>query len=231
MFTISEIYLVKCPCCGYDTLNERDRYETCFLCHWEDDGQDDPNADQVWGGSNQDFSLTEARENFKTIYSAFWRDSYTNYIETHSDEIKLKKKIMDVFDKIKWADGEGEILCLKSELNSLKEQLHKMRMRMDERELRTRLLLSAQGALLGSIPCSLRKVTVGWKGTVIMMRCIFDGEISDNDRELLNVAATEILADFHSPYTISFECIRVDAPKETSQYFLKNWVYVRYEKK
>jgi len=220
--------LVECPCCGYDTLYG-DRYETCFLCHWEDDGQDDPYADEVWGVSNQDYSLTEARENFKTIYSAFWRSSYLNYVETHSDEIKLKKKIIYVFDKIKWADSEGEILCLKSELNTLKERLHKMHVRIDEREIRTNLLLSAQHALLDSIPCSLRGVTVGWKGTVIMMRCIFDGDISDDARELLSIAATEILADFPSPYTISFECIRVDAPKDTSQYFLKNWVYSRYE--
>ncbi|MFD2115605.1 CPCC family cysteine-rich protein [Paenibacillus yanchengensis] len=59
----------NCPCCGYPTLEERRNWEICSLCNWEDDGQDDPHADQVWGGPNQDYSLTEARETSKDITS------------------------------------------------------------------------------------------------------------------------------------------------------------------
>jgi hypothetical protein len=36
----------------------------CHLCAWEDDGQDDAEADEVWCGPNGDYSLTEARLNF-----------------------------------------------------------------------------------------------------------------------------------------------------------------------
>lgn len=36
----------------------------CHVCFWEDDGQDDPSADEVWGGPNGDLSLTQARANF-----------------------------------------------------------------------------------------------------------------------------------------------------------------------
>src|SRR5262245_34825945 len=54
-----------CPCCGYRTLDQRGSYEICELCNWEDDGQDDPHADEIWGGPNGSYSLTEARENFK----------------------------------------------------------------------------------------------------------------------------------------------------------------------
>ncbi len=53
-----------CPCCGYLTLDRRADYEICELCNWEDDGQDDESADEVWGGPNSDYSLTEARANF-----------------------------------------------------------------------------------------------------------------------------------------------------------------------
>jgi hypothetical protein len=60
----------ECPCCRYPTLRERAGYEICFLCGWEDDGQDDPFADQVRGGPNYHLSLTKARENFRT-----YRDS------------------------------------------------------------------------------------------------------------------------------------------------------------
>ena len=35
------------------------------MCNWEDDGQDDPNADEVWGGPNSVYSLSKARSNFE----------------------------------------------------------------------------------------------------------------------------------------------------------------------
>lgn len=47
----------KCPCCGFPTLEELRGYEICELCDWEDDGQDDPYANQVLGGPNGDYSL------------------------------------------------------------------------------------------------------------------------------------------------------------------------------
>jgi hypothetical protein len=56
---------LNCPCCGYPTLSERNAYEICELCNWEDDGQDDESAEEVWGGPNSDYSLAEARQNFK----------------------------------------------------------------------------------------------------------------------------------------------------------------------
>ncbi len=60
----SEKNLVPCPCCGYRTLVERGTWDTCAVCWWEDDGQDDEHADHVWGGPNGDVSLTEGRINF-----------------------------------------------------------------------------------------------------------------------------------------------------------------------
>lgn len=55
----------RCPCCGYPTLGSRSGYEVCRLCSWEDDGQNDPHADEIWGGPNHGYSLTQARENFR----------------------------------------------------------------------------------------------------------------------------------------------------------------------
>jgi hypothetical protein len=56
-----------CPCCHFVTLTERGGYEICPVCHWEDDGQDDHDADEVRGGPNYSLSLTEARANFLHI--------------------------------------------------------------------------------------------------------------------------------------------------------------------
>ncbi len=55
--------LAVCPCCGYPTLTARGDYDTCPICYWEDDGQDDVDADVVRGGPNADYSLAEARCN------------------------------------------------------------------------------------------------------------------------------------------------------------------------
>jgi len=57
--------LFSCPCCGYPTLAGRGTDEICELCWWEDDGQDDDQADEVWGGPNGGYSLNDARENFQ----------------------------------------------------------------------------------------------------------------------------------------------------------------------
>jgi hypothetical protein len=56
---------VPCPCCGYPTLAKGADNDICELCNWEDDGQGEEEAAEVWGGPNSDYSLTEARENFK----------------------------------------------------------------------------------------------------------------------------------------------------------------------
>jgi len=58
--------LFVCPCCGYATLGEVSNYEICEICFWEDDGQDDPEASESWGGPNY-ISLEEGRANFLNL--------------------------------------------------------------------------------------------------------------------------------------------------------------------
>src|SRR5262245_21961431 len=58
---------LRCPVCGCKTLGERGGYEICPVCFWEDDGQDDQSADEVWGGPNGSLSLTEARVNYRAF--------------------------------------------------------------------------------------------------------------------------------------------------------------------
>ena len=56
-----DLELFTCPSCGYPTLEERSTYDVCDICNWEDDGQDDPQADEIWGGANYKLSLTDSR--------------------------------------------------------------------------------------------------------------------------------------------------------------------------
>ena len=100
-----------CPCCGYPTLSERGGYEICRLCDWEDDGQDDPDADKVYGGPNKGYSLTAARENFRKhlIMYAVNDNRYEGPVDSEKEK-EAKKAIMAAFDemwhakKIKSAD-------------------------------------------------------------------------------------------------------------------------------
>lgn len=55
-----------CPCCGYATLEKPIDSEICDICYWEDDGQDDPKANEIWNGPNL-ISLAEGRINFLTV--------------------------------------------------------------------------------------------------------------------------------------------------------------------
>ncbi|GMK41953.1 hypothetical protein PCCS19_50120 [Paenibacillus sp. CCS19] len=95
----------NCPCCGYPTLEERRGWEICCLCDWEDDGQDDPHADEVWGGPNADYSLMEARNNFKKNYTMY-RDK-RNILRQSEKEILTKKALIIEFDKLKTISNDS----------------------------------------------------------------------------------------------------------------------------
>lgn len=65
---------VPCPCCGYLTKDEPWDFEICPVCFWQDDGQNDTNADESWGGANGSLSLAAARESFRRIGASSTRD-------------------------------------------------------------------------------------------------------------------------------------------------------------
>lgn len=86
-----------CPCCGYPTLDGRGDYSICHLCFWEDDGQDDPEADEIWGGPNGVWSLTDARNNFdKNLTSAMPHGEGRNT----PLQYKLKQHAVSIFDSM-----------------------------------------------------------------------------------------------------------------------------------
>ena len=74
-----------CPCCGFATLDSVDEYEICKICFWEDDGQDDPQENESWGGPNK-LSLAEARVNFINAGSSDTKDLPHVRAPSSSDE-------------------------------------------------------------------------------------------------------------------------------------------------
>ena len=114
---------VKCPCCGYPTLPERANYEICELCNWEDDGQDDEDADEVMGGPNSDYSLTEARENFRR-YMVMYAPGRDQRLTGEDSELQRQAKIalVGLFDRHVSA-SESERVVLEAEIFGLERQL------------------------------------------------------------------------------------------------------------
>lgn len=102
-----------CPCCGYPTLGERSRDEICILCNWQDDGQDDPHADEVWGGPNKLYSLAEARRNFHVHLSKHSPDRKDPRIGGSDSPIvqQAKRSMIAAFDNMV---GEDSVFVLEA---------------------------------------------------------------------------------------------------------------------
>jgi hypothetical protein len=89
---------LRCPCCGFKTLDERGSYDICAVCFWEDDGQDDDDAHEVLGGPNGDLSLTEARANYRAIGAC--REQDLPHVRP-----PLPKEMSDAVQPVAAADG------------------------------------------------------------------------------------------------------------------------------
>ncbi|HKP24275.1 MAG TPA: hypothetical protein VJV39_10440 [Dongiaceae bacterium] len=95
-------------------------------------------------------------------------------------------------------------------------------------ELRIRLLLSIQRALLGEVTPNIRAVTSQIDKQTILLRWIIDGEISDDFRLDLHAVGAEVVADF-ATHRIAEEFIRCDASHAMDELYLDDVAYARKE--
>ena len=111
-----------CPCCGYPTLGKRGVYDICPLCNWEDDGQDDPHAKEVWGGPNLNYSLADARRNFESslIMYALGDHRRPRTLDTEAKKA-AKREAMDAYDCL--ISGQADELPIGPTLWSAEELL------------------------------------------------------------------------------------------------------------
>jgi hypothetical protein len=80
---------------------------------------------------------------------------------------------------------------------------------VSEYQLEVNLRVAAQIALLGAVPPMLRSVSCELRGKTIHFLAVFEPGASDDDRELLSVAATEVLASFDSSHGIDEQFVDV----------------------
>ena len=78
------------------TLDERAEYDICAICSWEDDGQDSDDAEIVRGGPNGNYSLKEARENFK-VFHTMYRESDTKPFSREKKNIASSMRLYRAF--------------------------------------------------------------------------------------------------------------------------------------
>ena len=92
---------------------------------------------------------------------------------------------------------------------------------------RTDIMLSVQRALLGNVTSNLRGVAVDWDDRLIHLVCYYNGVISDDDRETMSCAHTEVVADFidHKPVQMTLE--RLDTPNKMNGF--RAWAFLRKE--
>ena len=97
-----------CPCCGRPSLAVPAEYDICPICFWEDDGQDDPHAAEVWGGPNRDYSLAEARENFRghgTMYRPSDRKRFEQ--QTTLERTAFKRRLDAIYSRLATTEDEA----------------------------------------------------------------------------------------------------------------------------
>ena len=87
-----------CPCCYMPTLTERRGDDICPICFWEDDGQDTDDEKIVRGGPNKDYSLREARDNFKK-FMTMYRKEDTKYFEREQKRIAEIMNLYNAFTR------------------------------------------------------------------------------------------------------------------------------------
>lgn len=94
-------------------------------------------------------------------------------------------------------------------------------------DLRTRVLLSIQRALLGEIFPALRAITVEWDTRIVSIHAFVDGSLAETDAESLSCISTEVTADFAPDMEVECVLHRVDAPQPIHD--ARAWVYRRRE--
>jgi hypothetical protein len=115
-----------CPCCGYPTLTSRGQYSICGLCWWEDDGQEDPHADEVWGGPNHEYSLTRARKNFADHLTMYDRGKDTRGGGEDTPKVAAaKRKLIAAYEALRTDSDPARIRPLWTKVHAAEKALRK----------------------------------------------------------------------------------------------------------
>lgn len=94
---------------------------------------------------------------------------------------------------------------------------------------RTDVLLFVQRALWEIPTADLRGVSVGVRERAISADFHYDGPISDQHRELVSEAETQLIADMPPEVSVHFQAVSTPRPEPLSLDELSDWVFLRWE--
>ena len=104
----------SCPVCGYLTLDERDSFDICSICFWEDDGIDDFEVNNDSGPNHM--TLKEGRE----IFQEAKKRLLTATLSDDSLIDNLKNKFINLDNSIDQKNlDKSEIIRLQNEIVDL----------------------------------------------------------------------------------------------------------------
>jgi len=95
-------------------------------------------------------------------------------------------------------------------------------------DLRVKVILSANRALLGAITPNLRSVTIDFNEQLLILRAYFDHAATEDEKEQIDIALTEIIADLYQDIE-KYRYEPVDLAFPLKMESLKEWIYKRYE--
>ena len=96
------------------------------------------------------------------------------------------------------------------------------------KDFRIRLLLALQASLLGYVSANIRSVSCGVAGENILVKVVFDGAITDEDREAMEEMGSELASHFEHGL-VDIQCVQTDAPKPLCEGTLELRAYQRRE--
>ncbi|KOS66282.1 hypothetical protein AEA09_18875 [Lysinibacillus contaminans] len=89
------------------------------------------------------------------------------------------------------------------------------------------LIISSHYSLLGAIPNKLRGLTVKLENETLYWKGYFDGEPTEEEKEILSVACTEVIADFPTIKDVKEEYFNHSRPLKMEM--LQFWAFLRWE--
>lgn len=104
----------SCPVCGYLTLDERNSFDICAICFWEDDGMDDFEENMDSGPNHM--TLKDGRE----IFQEAKRKLLTAIVANDNLIDTMKNKFINLDNSIEQNTlGKYEIIRLQNEIVDL----------------------------------------------------------------------------------------------------------------
>ena len=98
----------------------------------------------------------------------------------------------------------------------------------NEIEMRSKVLLAFQTALLGMVTPFLRGVAVAWSDKAITGRLLFDSDVAIEERECASDVEAEVAAAFPD-HEVDVKAETYSFPKPMNEKGLVAWVYRRRE--